>query len=278
MTNDPWLPTFFDPIPFAAVHQGDYSVVVAQTAEEVIEAQRLRYEVFCLGLGLGMSEEKQRLQRDGDPFDAVCDHLLVRHHGAEDASPRIVGTYRLLRDVHMPNIGRYYSESEFNIDCLKAYDGHILELGRSCTHPEVRSKVAMQLLWRGIGEYIMHHNIDVMFGCASFAGDDPSQHAEALSYLYHEHRAPEHLRPRALPEHYAPMDNIPAEQIDKKKAFFALPPLIKGYLRIGGCVGEGAFLDHDFSTTDILIVVRTQGVGEKYMQKYAPDSIAGGGA
>jgi putative hemolysin len=272
------LPETFAPQPFAPIHQGEYSVKIADSQQEVIAAQELRYEVFCENMGAGASDEAHKLKRDGDAFDAVCDHLLVRYHPDDESAPRVVGTYRLLRDVNMTKIGRYYSESEYDITKIKTYDGNVMELGRSCTHPEFRSKVAMQLLWRGIGEYVMHYNVGIMFGCASFPGDNPDEHAAALTYLYHKHRAPDDICPRTLEQYYVALDRMDIEEIDEKRTFFKLPVLIKGYLRLGGVIGDGAFLDHDFNTTDILVVVQTDKVSDKYVTKYAPDSVQGGDA
>ena len=110
-----------------------------------------------------------------------------------------------------------------------------------------------------------------MFGCASFAGADPALHAEALAYLRHFHPAPDDIAPRALPERYVSMDTMSIEAIDKKRAFMALPVLVKGYLRIGGVIGDGAVLDPDFNTTDVSVVVRTKGVGDKYVSRYVPE-------
>jgi putative hemolysin len=266
----------FSPAPFTPLRQGEYSIAIAQTPEEVRAALALRYEVFYEGLGAGAGEDAPSGGYDSDPYDAVCDHLLVRYHAPEAAEPRIVGTYRLLRDEARAPVGQFYSEDEYDLSVLKRYDGRLMELGRSCIHPEFRSKAAMQLLWRGIGEYVMHHGIDLMFGCASFHGSNPDDHAQSLSYLYHHHLAPESLRPRTLDAYYADMNRMPAEAIDQRRAFFKLPVLIKGYLRLGGVVGDGAFLDHDFNTTDVMIVVETRNVDSKYVSRYAPDSVEGG--
>jgi putative hemolysin len=251
-------------------------VCIAQTQAEVLEAQRLRYHVFAETMGAKLEGEASAGARDADAYDALCDHLLVRFHETPEATPRIVGTYRLLRDSQMLRIGAYYSQSEYDVSCFANYSGNVLELGRSCTHPEFRHKVAMQLLWRGIGEYVMHYRIALMFGCASFAGVDPQEHAVALSYLYHFHRAPDAICPRTLRDYYVDMNLMPKESIDAKRAFAALPVLVKGYLRLGGLVGDGAFLDHAFNTTDILMIVRTDAIDEKYVTKYAPDSVGGG--
>lgn len=273
-----YLPETFAPLPFAPIHQGEFSVTIAQTQAEVIEAQALRYQVFCGEMGATLSPEAMEAQRDGDAYDTVCDHLLVRYHPSGTQLPKIIGTYRMLRSDVMPQIGQYYSENEYDISALKHTGKPLLEMGRSCTHPQFRNKVAMQLLWRGIGEYIMHHEIAYLFGCASFEGVDADAHAQALSYLYQHHLADATIRPRTLDQHYVNMQRADTQELDAKKIFFKLPILVKGYLRLGAVVGDGAFIDHGFNTTDILIIVETHKVSEKHLTRYAPDSVTGGEA
>lgn len=270
------LPTHFDPLPFEPLHSGDFSVTIAQTQEEVIEAQRLRYRVFCEEMDADIPASAKAEKRDYDPFDEICDHLLVRYHESEDAEPRIIGTYRMLRESKKPEGGRFYSEDEYDISKLKKTGSNLLEVGRSCTHPDFRNKAAMQLLWRGIGEYVMHYKVDYLFGCASFEGVNPDDHAQALSYLYHNHLADSAICPRTLEEHHVPMNRMDKDAIDEKRTFFKLPILVKGYLRLGGVVGDGAFIDHAFNTTDILIIVQTSNVSDKHLSRYAPDSVDGG--
>ncbi len=240
-----------------------------------MEAQALRYHVFVHEMKADVPQAAHDAKRDFDAYDTLCDHLLVRHH-EEGKPPRIIGTYRMLRDTELPDGTGFYSEDEYDITRLKASGKKLLEVGRSCTHPDFRNKVAMQLLWRGIGEYVMHHKIDYLFGCASFAGTDPQDHAQGLSYLYHHHLADEAICPRTIDAHFVDMNLMPAEDINEKRAFFKLPILVKGYLRLGGKVGNGAFIDHAFDTTDILMIVHTASVSDKHASKYAPDSVRGG--
>jgi L-ornithine Nalpha-acyltransferase len=269
------IPTHFAPLPFEPITSGDFSVTLAQSAEEVAEAQSLRYHVFVEELKADVPDAAHQAKRDFDRYDAWCDHLLVRHH-PKDALPRIIGTYRMLRSSELPAGVGFYSEAEYDISALKSSGKTLLEVGRSCTHPEFRSKIAMQLLWRGIGEYAMHYGVDYLFGCASFSGTNPADHSESLSYLYHHHRASPSICPHALPEHFVDMALLPAADIDEKRTFFNLPILVKGYLRLGGKVGNGAFIDHTFDTTDILMIVDTATVSDKHTSKYAPDSVRGG--
>jgi putative hemolysin len=260
---------------FSPIYFGEYSIKIADSIAEIEEAQRLRYHVFYETMGATPSAQAAKEKRDMDAYDEHCDHLLVRFHNDASDQARIVGTYRLLRYAPMQRIGQFYSESEYDLSLLKAHSTQLMELGRSCTHPDYRSKIAMQLLWRGIGEYVMHYGIEYMFGCASFAGCDPIPHADALTYLATHHLAPAHIRPRTLPNFYTPMQTVPTDTLNVKKIFLSLPPLIKGYLRLGGVVGDGAFLDTAFDSTDILMLVKTSGVSDKYVAKFSPDSVRG---
>lgn len=250
-----------------SLRAGTLEVFVASKPAEIEASQKLRYRVFCEEMGAQATPEVIRLKRDMDAYDDVCDHLLVVEH-QPDASVMVVGTYRLLRRQAMAKIGRFYTESEFDISAVKTYDGNILEVGRSCVHPDYRNRAVMQLLWRGIGAYVSKFGIDLMFGCASFHGTDPKAHALALSYLHHYHLAPESLRPCSLPERYVEMNLMPKEQVDVKAAFGLLPALIKGYLRLSGYIGLGAVIDPEYNTTDVSIVVKTDLVTDKYAQRY----------
>lgn len=246
---------------------GNMEVLVASRSEDIEASQQLRYRVFVEEMGAHPTPESARLKKDFDAFDDVCDHLLVVEH-QEDGGTRVVGTYRLLRRASMKKIGHFYTSSEFNIDEILKYPGEILEVGRSCVDPAFRNRAVMQLLWRGIGAYVTKFEVALMFGCASFHGTDPAQHAMALSYLHHYHLAPENLRPASLPERFINMNLMPKEAVDVKQAFSDLPALIKGYLRLSGYIGLGAVIDPEYNTTDVSIVVKTDLVTDKYAQRY----------
>jgi putative hemolysin len=252
---------------------GNMEVFVTSNPADIVAAQALRYQVFYTEMGAVANKKTAATKLDIDEFDAVCDHLLVAEHLA-DGGYRIVGTYRLLRRSGMAKIGRFYSESEFDISVIKQYDGEVLEVGRSCVHPDFRNRSVMQLLWRGIGAYVSKFNVKLMFGCASFHGTNPDEHAMLLAYLYHFHLAPSELCPRALAGRYVEMNLLPKEEVDVKAAFSALPPLIKGYLRLNGYIGAGAVIDYEYNTIDVSIVVKTDLVTEKYASRYG----SGGGA
>ncbi|HUO99025.1 MAG TPA: GNAT family N-acyltransferase [Rhizomicrobium sp.] len=252
---------------------GALEVRLAETDHEVEAAQRLRYHVFYEEMSAVPSDEMREQGRDFDRFDEVCDHLLVvdRSRFDDDGQPMVVGTYRLMRDVDAARVGGFYTANEYDLaPMLRGFEGaRLLELGRSCVMKEYRTKPgAMQLLWRGVVVYNTRFSIDVMFGCPSFAGTDPQALALPLSYLRHFHLAPPSLRVRANPARYVDMNLMAKEAIDPKEALRALPPLLKGYVRAGAWVGDGAVIDWQFSTTDVFICFPMSNIDERYRSRF----------
>ena len=245
---------------------GNLEVRLAETAAEIESAQRLRYRVFFEEMGARATPEAAAEKRDVDPFDAHCDHLIVLDQS--ESAARVVGTYRFLRREHAAQSGGFYSSGEFDLGPLLAYPGAIMELGRSCVDTSRRDRGAMQLLWRGIAEYVTAHRIDVMFGCGSLPGADASRHAQALAYLHDRHLAPPELRASALPSRRVNTDLSSVAALDPRAALAGLPPLIKGYLRIGGFIGDGAVSDEQFNTTDVCIIVKTDRITGRYTRHY----------
>jgi len=252
------------------IRSGPLEVRLAETAADIDAAQALRYRIFYERLGAQPLPEMALRRRDVDSFDEDCDHLLVLDHSR--ATGIVVGTYRLIRRETAARLGGFYSAKEFDISPLLRHPGEILELGRSCVDPNYRHRSAMQLLWSGIAAYVFHYDVVLMFGCASLPGTDPGTLAVPLSYLHHYHRAPPALRPRALVDRYIEMCRLPPRAIDATRALSALPPLIKGYLRLGGFVGDGAVVDQQFNTTDVCVLVKTDLVTEKYSRHYERQS------
>ncbi len=258
---------------------GNLELRLASTPAEVRRAQRLRFRVFYDEMSAVPNAASMLTRRDTDEYDALCDHLLVLDHAAAPGAfgrgrPRVVGTYRLLRqDVADANWG-FYSAGEFDLAGL--LDGRpglsFLELGRSCVLKPYRDKRTVELLWHGVWAYVLAHRIDVMIGCASMEGTDPDRLALPLSYLHHFHRAPEDWRAPALAGRRVEMDRMPREAIDPRAALRALPPLIKGYLRIGAFVGDGAVVDRQFGTTDVLVVMPVDRINPRYVDYYGADA------
>ncbi len=254
--------------PIVDIRSGALQVRLAESEADIEAAQALRYRVFYEALGARAAREMRHVRRDVDRFDESCDHLLVLDHSRGAGPGAVVGTYRLIRRAAAARLGGFYSAGEFDISRLVAYPGEILELGRSCVDAAYRQRSAAQLLWSGIAAYVFRYKIDLMFGCASLPGTDPERLALPLSYLAHCHLAPPELRARALADRYIEMRRLPPSAIDSTRARAGLPPLIKGYLRLGGFVGEGAVIDDDFNTTDVCVVVKTDLVTEKYSRHY----------
>jgi len=250
------------------ISSGPLQVRLAETAEDVDAAQALRYRIFYEGMGAKPLPEMARRRRDFDAFDELCDHLLVLDHSRGSGPDAVIGTYRLIRRPAAARHGSFYSAAEFDIASLVAYPGEILELGRSCVEVAYRPRAVLQLLWSGIAAYVFHYRIALMFGCASLPGTDPDALATPLSYLHHHHLAPPALRARALPQRYVDMRRLDIDALDASRALAGLPPLIKGYLRVGGFVGDGAVIDEQFNTTDVCIVLKTDLVTDKYFSHY----------
>lgn len=255
---------------------GSLEVRLATKAGEVRRAQKLRYRVFFKE-GTAIADASTMFaQRDFDTFDSFCDHMLVVDHNlaAIKRKPAVVGTYRLLRQDVAEQHGGFYSDAEFDVSSLIARhrDLRFLELGRSCVLPPYRNKRTVELLWHGIWSYVKHHRLDVMIGCASLEGTNPDALRLPLSFLHHFARAPEEWRANALPERHVDMNRMAKDVIDPKAALHALPPLIKGYLRLGAYIGDGAVIDHQFGTTDVLIILPVSAISARYIGHFGADA------
>lgn len=232
-------------------------VRLAQDDRDLRASQRLRYKVFVQEKGGTGPLVDHENQLECDAFDPVFDHLLLIDPSRDaDALDHVVGVYRLLRGSRLGASDSFYCDAEFDLSPLKATGRSLLELGRSCIHPDYRGGTALLLLWQGLADYVQAHQIDILFGAASFQGTDITRHMQALSWLHHHHLAPETLRVAA--QGAAPFVPLALSQIDQALALRAIPSLIKAYLRIGGKIGEGVFIDHAFGTTDICIIVDTK--------------------
>jgi len=253
---------------------GSLEVRLAQTAAEVRQAQKLRYRVFYQEGPAVPNPARLFARRDVDAYDAVCDHLLVFDHAKREGPslnrPAVVGTYRLLRQSLAEEFGGFYTAGEFDIDALTGRHAKLqfLELGRSCVLAPYRNKRTVELLWHGVWAYVLQNRADVMMGCASLDGTEPRRLVLPLSFLHHYARAPETWRARALPHRYVEMNRLSREAIDPKAALRVLPPLIKGYLRLGALTGDGAVIDHEFGTIDVLIVLPVAEIKDRYLAHF----------
>ncbi len=253
---------------------GALEVRLAETEHEVEQAQRLRYCVFYEEMSALPSPSMREARRDFDKYDDVCDHLLVvdREAHDDDGQPLVVATYRLTREKEAARAGGFYTSSEYDIAPMLTglpADTKFLELGRSCVLKSYRARPAtMQLLWKGLMAYVARFDIDLMFGCASLAGTDPAALALPLSYLHHFHPMPAELRVRALPDLFVNMNLMPKAAIDEREGMRSLPPLLKGYVRAGCRIGEGAMIDRQFSTTDVFIYFPLSGIDARYKSRF----------
>ena len=252
------------------------TVRLAISPDDIRAAQRLRFKVFYEELSAQAGADAAATRLDSDRFDTFCDHLLVIEDAAKDddgtavAGGRLVGTYRLLRQDMAEAHGGFYSQGEFDIaPLLQRHAGlRFLEVGRSCVAEGFRGKPVAELLWQGIWNYVRFHKLDVMLGCASLEGTDPEKLADELSFLTHAKPAPEAWRVQALPDLHVAMDRKPLSAVDQKAVIRNLPTLVKAYLRLGCYIGDGAVIDRQFNTTDVLIVLPVSEINPRYFEHY----------
>ena len=262
--------------------RGSMEVKLVTTAEEIHSSQDLRYRVFYQEMSAKPDSDALATKLDKDAFDEICEHLIVIDHSCKNSDvggsgdgPAVIGTYRLLpQDIAEKN-GGFYTSGEFDITPLvnsKRGTHQFLELGRSCVLKQYRTKPTLELLWHGIWRYVRLRGLDVMLGCASFAGVDPQEFALPLSFLHHKCSAPEEWAVKALSERYVNMNRMAENQLDIRAAMRVMPPLIKGYLRLGAYIGDGAVIDEQFGTVDILIILPNSRITTRYLARFGdPD-------
>ena len=244
----------------------DFEARLARTPAEREAAERLRFKVFVEELGAGGDAALHAERRERDKFDDVADHLLLFDHNLPEEDS-VVGVYRLFQGKNREKLGGFYSEGEYDLTHLLNSGKSLLELGRSCLAVEYRGGEGMYHMWQALARYVEEEAIDILFGVASFHGTDVGKFAEPLSHLYHAHLAPPEIRPRSL-EHVE-MNRMPPEEVNRLRAIREIPALIKGYLRLGGMVGDGVFVDHAFNTIDVCLLLDTSQLSERHRQIYA---------
>lgn len=247
-----------------------FKVCLAKDENDLRAAQRLRYQVFVTELGADGPMVDHENQREVDEFDPVCDHLLLVDPNSDpDEQNHVAAVYRLLEGDKAREFGRFYCDSEYDLDPLRKSGRRLLELGRSCVRTDLRGGAAMPVMWGALADYVLQRNIEVMFGVASFHGTDPEPLKASLSWLHHNHLAAEDMRPRARECGFQRMDLLPADELQRSAAMAQMPNLIRAYLRLGGFVGDGAFLDHEFNTTDVMLLMDTALMSAKHLQFYS---------
>lgn len=261
-------------LPESLARAGALELRFAVTKADVEAVQKMRYRVFFEDGGARADPVLRAKRRDDCPYDRLCDHLVVVDHEAPAAdgspAPKLVGAYRMLRQDAIASAGEFYAASEFDIAGLIARrpDKRFLELGRSCVLPEYRARRVLELLWRGVWTYVRHHRVDVLFGCASLPGADPRAHAHALAFLRDHAGAGEEWRTRALQPNAHPPRADAGGAGATRRAFASLPPLIKGYLRLGACFSDEVFVDHAFRTTDVLVILPVANIDARYIEHF----------
>ena len=275
-------PSPTDTLPAVLGRAGPLEVRLARSRREIRTAQNIRYKVFFREMGAKATVLQKTLQRDWDEHDHFCDHVLVFDCSKTEqgtrrlsrlprpARPRAIGTYRILTEDKARDAGGFYSQHEYDLAPLLERNRELrfLELGRSCVLPAYRNKRTLELLWYGIWAFARAHKIDVMIGCASFPSTSPQSHALGLSFLHHFARAKGQWSARAHPHVYSNMNLMAAADIDQRGALRSLPPLIKGYLRLGAMFGEGAVIDRQFKTTDVLVILPINKIADRYFDHF----------
>ena len=248
----------------------NFVIKIAEKKSELKKAQALRYTVFYNEKKAVPTISKKILRLDYDKVDKFADHLIVIDKNKKDIKNTIVGTYRLLRGDVATHCGGFYTSSEFDLSkVLNSYKNiQILELGRSCVHQDYRNGIIMNLLWKAIAEYVKFYDIKILLGCASFHGTDVMKYANELSYLRKNFSLPDELSVKSLDSKIHPAYTDINSNTNDLRTFVKLPPLIKGYLRIGGKVSYDCFVDYKFNTIDLCVIVRTDNIKKKYKKKY----------
>lgn len=273
-----YLPKRGQPLDPAAPVIGSVGTLITRLARsraEIRAAQALRYNVFYGELGARPNAANRILKRDKDFYDRYCDHLLVID--TDGGRNRIVGTYRMMRQNQAQRAGGFYSQTEYDLaPLLKQHkDARFLELGRSCILPEYRNKRTMELLWHGTWAHALTHKIDIMFGCASFEGTDPQKFATALSWLGDNAvlEGAENCNAK-IADHVklSEFDGPEGASADLRKAMAQMPPLIKGYLRLGAKIASHAVVDRQFDTTDVLVVLKVDQINPRYLAHFGADA------
>ena len=242
---------------------------LARDENDLMGAKRLRYDVFVEEFGANSDGVDHERRLESDQFDAWVDHLILvdRRKEASDHN-HVVGAYRLLRSEVAKRQCGYYSSGEFDLSTLIDSGRSLVELGRSCIHSDFRGGTGIYHLWRGLACYILDNKIEIMFGSASFHGTNINELSQALTLLHRHHLAPPDMRVKSWPEHYVSMDRVEAEQLNRSEAIASVPPLIRAYLRLGGFVGDGAYVDHQFNTVDVCLVMDTARMSERHKDHY----------
>ncbi|MDR0319590.1 MAG: GNAT family N-acetyltransferase [Rickettsiales bacterium] len=253
----------------AMTTMGEFETRLAKGKAERKAFLKLRYKVFVEEEGKKPSEEEKKAREETDSFDKYAEYMLVFH------KKKVIGGYRIITKKAADENDGFYTETEFDIAKVKKIRGNIAEMSRACIAKKYReNQLAISMLWLGLGNYILRNKIVAMFGVASFVGLKPVASAQALSYLYYNSLAPKSVRAKALPGKFDRMDILPKEYVDEEKAFAEMPPLVKGYLRLGAEFGQGVFMDEPFNCYDIFVTLQTRKISKVYQKRFLGNEAA----
>lgn len=243
----------------------------ARSDQEVLAAQSLRFDVFYRELGAKADARTRLRKRDKDRYDRHCQHLLVLD---TSKNGQIIGTYRVMSEASARAAGGFYSQSEFNLDGLLEvnHGKKFIELGRSCIAQPYRNRRTMELMWQGLWAHVLEQKIDFLIGCASFSGTDPHAHRDAFRWLDAHALLDQEAECQPRTVDFVALSDGRNGAFDQPRAFAALPPLLKGYLRVGARVSSHAVIDRQFDTIDVLVVLNVADIAERYIAHYGTNA------
>lgn len=250
---------------------GSLSTRLAKNENEVGEAQRIRHRVFCEEHGAQSAESGLNSGLERDAHDELCDHLLVLEAGDDE---KIIGTQRFFLSHPGSKRCRFYSQNEFDVVSLanRHNDLTFMELGRSCILPDYRSKRTMELMWQGTWAYAVQNKVDVMIGCASFHARSVDEISNQLSFLSQVACTDDAWHVDASSGNVCQIEALDLSSDECRQALRKLPPLVKGYLRLGAMFSTQAVLDPEFGTIDVLVVLPIERISERYLKYYGEDA------
>ncbi len=241
---------------FGINRQNEYAVRISRSAEDLDAAQKLRYQVFNVELGEGLKASLQD-ERDADPFDDYCEHLLVEHQATQE----IVGTYRLQTGRMAEQGIGYYSAREFDFSPYMCYRDQILELGRACIHMNHRKLQVLELLWRGIAQYALANGSRYLMGCSSLTSQNADEGWGLYDQLSSRHMAPSKLQTRPLAAHQ--LDPATGDLIRVK-----CPKLFRAYLSLGAMIASSPAMDREFKTIDYLTILDVESMRKAGLMRF----------
>jgi putative hemolysin len=249
----------------------DFTITIATEPDEIVEAQRLRFQVFNLELNKGLQSSYEN-GLDIDEFDPYCNHLIVR----DIKSSEVVGTYRMMRGTQARQHLGFYSEKEFDLSRIKTLDGELLELGRSCARKDYRDRALLPLMWEAIVDYVRLHSVRYLFGCGSLYTTDIAEVSAIFALLRSKYYAPEHCRVEPVAScRFKGVTEATISSADEASLFQKLPSLIKGYLRIGAVVCGPPALDAEFGTADFFLLLDFSNLKEAYFKRLGLVDVKG---